>query len=248
MRRAGLHARACGTCGGSRANEKPRPCAVPALEDVPARTENGGGAPPFREPVRPTASAAAELGRSARRTHRTRRRATFRNWGRLVSPARSSGLGAFARRSDRHCARRAARRQSLRARVVGAVRIGSRLSRSLLCDSASAEARVSDPQGGGSRSRTNRWPSRARSVALRGSRGSRSSFSRGRYLLGARRDLALRRCSCHQRCHRNRSRSVPERRLTWVRTTRPPSLTPRPRRPATARGSRPRARPVVEAC
>jgi hypothetical protein len=151
MRRAGLHARACGTCGGSRADEQSRPCAVRAMEDVPARTEIGGRTPPFREPVRPTASAPAGLGRRAGRTHhRTRRRATFRKWGRLASPGRSFGLGTLARRSARHRARRAARREgrSPRTCLIGAVRIGGRLFRAVPCDGAAAEARGERIRGG----------------------------------------------------------------------------------------------------
>jgi hypothetical protein len=228
MRRAGPHARACGTSGRSRANEEPRPWAARAMEDVPARTENEGRAPPFREPVRPAASAAAELGRSARRTHHgAPRRATFRNWGRLVSPARSFGLGTLACRPGRHSACRAARRdgRSPRARCIGAVRICSCHSRAVLSDGAPAEARGEGIQARagpgpravspwncssptriptsrascvrhrGSRSRTNRWQSCALSVARRRFRGSRSSLGLGRYLLEARRDLALRACS-----------------------------------------------------
>jgi hypothetical protein len=151
MRRAGLHARACRSCGGSRANEQPRPCAVRAMEDVPARTETGRRTPPFREPIRPTASASAGLGRRAGRTHhRTRRRATFRKWRRLASPGRSFGLGTLARRHARHRARRAARREgrSPRACLIGAVRIGGRLFRAVPCDGAAAEARGERIRGG----------------------------------------------------------------------------------------------------
>jgi hypothetical protein len=246
MRRAGLHARACGTSGGSRANEQSRPYAARAMEDLPARTENGGGTSPSRKPARPSASAAAEFRRSARETyHSTRRRAAFRNWGRLVSPARSFGLGTLARRSDRHRARRAARRdgRSPRARLIGTVRIGSRLSRAVLCDGAPAEARAEGTQAcarpgpavspwncssptriptsrvscarcRGSRSWTNRWQSCAPAVARLGCRGSRSSLGRGRYLLEARRDLALCVWSCRQCGGRSRSRLLTEQRLT----------------------------------
>jgi hypothetical protein len=247
MRRAGLHARACGSCGGSRANEQPRPCAVRAMEDVPARTESGGRTPPFGEPVRPTAGAPAGLGRRAGRTHhRTCRRATFRKWGRLASPGRSFGLGTLARRPARHRARRAARREgrSPRACLIGAVRIGGRLSRAVPCVGTAAEARGERIRGGarpgpragpawncgsptriatsplsrarcnGSRSRANRRQSRAPAVARRGCRGSCSSLGDGRYLLEARRDLALRGYRCRQHRCRSRSHLVAERRLT----------------------------------
>jgi hypothetical protein len=219
MRRAGLRARAGRTCGGSRAAEQPRPCAARAMEHVPARTANERGTTAFREQVRPTASTAAEVGRNAGRTqHGIRRRATARSWRWLVSPVPSFRLGTRARRSDRHGARGAVRCDGRppRARLSGAVRIGSCLSRAVSCDGVPAEPRgdVSCRRHRGSGSRPSGWPSCSSSVARRGYRGSRSSLDVGRYLLEAQRDLVLRACSFRQRHCRGRGRLVAEHRLT----------------------------------